>query len=143
MIRMATDKDNEALARIGNRYAQETLMGELTSPQLQDIISVCMNMGIVLVAEKEGVVVGLIGGRFVSGDQMTMGMFFEEVIWYVEPENRGLGLLLYKDLMRICEERGCKGIAMTAYCNKHLPAVERLYIKSGFKELERKYYKTF
>ena len=141
MIRFATEKDREALAKIGQQYSDETLLGKLTNEQMTGLIDVCLLSGIVLIAEREGEVVGIIAGRFIDGFS-SMGLFFEEVVWYVDPESRGLGIMLFKRLLKACKTKGCKGISMWAYCNEHLEGVDRLYKRSGFKEIERKYYKT-
>jgi len=140
MIRFATEKDRAALEKIGQRYSEETILGKLTNDQMTGIIDVCLLSGVVLLAERDNEVVGIIAGRFIDG--FSMGLFFEEVLWYVNPEARGLGIMLFKRLLKTCEDKGCKGVSMWAYCNEHLEGVDKLYKRSGFKEIERKYYKT-
>lgn len=141
MIRYATMKDADEIMRIGNMYASETVLGALTVEQMQGLIGICINSGAVLLAEREGKVVGIIAGRFVEGSE-SMGTFFEEILWYVDPNHRGIGIMLFKRMMDICEERKeCKGISMWAYCNDSLEKVDGLYKRFGFKEIERKYYK--
>ena len=140
MIRFATEKDRVALEKIGQRYSNETILGKLTHEQMTGLIDICLLSGVVLLAERNGEVVGIIAGRFIDG--FSMGLFFEEVLWYVHPESRGLGIMLFKRLLKVCEERGCKGIAMWAYCNEYLEGVDKFYKRTGFKEIERKYYKT-
>lgn len=140
MIRFATEKDREALAKISQKYSSETILGDLTNDQMTSLIDICLQSGIVLLAERDDKVVGIIAGRFIDSFN-SMGLFFEEILWYVEPSSRGIGIMLFKKLLKTCEERGCKGVSMWAYCNEHLQGVERLYKRTGFKEIERKYYK--
>lgn len=141
MIRFAKIEDSDEIMRIGSMYAAETVLGALTKKQMQGLIEICINAGAVLLAEREGKVVGIIAGRFVQGSE-DMGIFFEEILWYVDPEHRGIGLMLFKRMMAICDEReDCNGVSMWAYCNSSLEKVDGLYKRCGFKEIERKYYK--
>jgi len=139
MIRFATEEDRAEIERISDKYARETLLGEMTDEQMAGLIDLCMGDGIVLLAERDSRIVGIIAGRFVEG--FSLGKFFEEILWYVEPGFRGIGILLFKKLMTSCAENQCSGVSMWAYCNEHLEGVDRLYKREGFKEIERKYYK--
>lgn len=141
IIREAIIEDEKEVSRVGNRYSNETLLGNLTPEQMKAIIKTCMKDGIALIAEKDGKVVGLLGGQYVNG--FGFGKFFEEVIWYVEPEHRGIGVMLYERAIELCKKAGCAGIAMSAYNNKYFPAVDRFYRRQGFSEIERRYYKKF
>jgi GNAT superfamily N-acetyltransferase len=125
--------------RIGQQYSQETLLGTLSLPQLEQLTAVCMDKGIVIVAEIDNRVIGIIAGHVVEG--FTMGKFCEEVLWYMDPGHRGAGLLLYGQFMTACREAGCVGVSMSAYNNKYLKAVDRFYKQNGFREVERKYFK--
>lgn len=140
VIRFANMEDRDELLRIGAKYAKETILGALTDEQMMALVDLCLKCGVVLIAEREGKVVGIIAGRFVE-EVPAMGKFFEEVLWYVEPESRGLGIMLFKRLLKVCEGAKCRGVSMWAYCNEHLDGVDRIYKRSGFKEIERKYYK--
>lgn len=140
MIRFATQDDKAEIMRIGSQYAAETILGSLTVEQMTGLISLCLGSGIVLLAERDNKIVGIIAGRFVE-ECPAMGKFFEEILWYVQPDSRGLGIMLFKRLLKLCEENGCQGVSMWAYCNEHLEGVDRLYKRAGFKEIERKYYK--
>ena len=141
MIRYATIAYADEIMRIGSMYAKETVLGSLTTEQMMGLVNICINSGVVLLAEREGKVVGIIAGRFVDGTE-SMGMFFEEILWFVDPNHRGIGLMLFKRMMDICNEKPeCRGVSMWAYCNDSLEKVDGLYKKFGFKEIERKYYK--
>ena len=116
-------------------------MGEMTAEQLYALATLALNNGIVLIAERDDKVVGIIAGRIIDG--APMGKFFEEIRWYVDPGNRGIGVLLFKRMIEACEEEGCEGIAMAAYCNEHLDNVDRFYKRTGFRVngLEIDYYR--
>lgn len=140
-IRAINDNDLDAVKSVGQRYSQETMLGTLSPEQLEAITASCVKDGIVLVADVEKHVVGVIAGKFVEG--FSMGKFCEEVIWYVLPEHRGVGLLLFERFLSSCQAAGCKGVAMSAYNNEYLKVVDRLYRKNGFEEVDRRYYKRF
>lgn len=139
IIRKSIYEDMAEVSRISYKYASETLMGNLSEGHLAAMIAGCTEKGFVLIAEREDRVVGILAGVFVEG--FDMGKFFEETIWYVEPEYRGIGLRLYKRALQLCKEANCQGIAMTAYNNKHLDNVVKFYERNGFEEIERRFYK--
>jgi len=139
MIRVASEKDNEKIAQIGQKYAEGTLLGHLTAEQMQRIIDNCQANGIVLIAEKDEKLIGILAGHFIEG--FGLGKFFEEVIWFVDNDSRGVGIGLFQRIQELCKEAGCKGISMTAYNNEHYEPVKALYKRTGFQEIESKYYK--
>ena len=141
IIREIVETDFKEVMRIGQRYSEETLIGTMTDEQLMCITRQCSDNGIAIVAEDDNKLIGVIAGQFIHG--MSMGTFVEEVIWYVEPEHRGIGLLLFEKFMVACKLADCEGVAMSAYNNEYLKFVDRLYKKNGFKEVDRKYYKSF
>ena len=139
IIRESKAEDYDQLATIGQKYANETLLGRLEPGNIAAIIKSCSSNGIVLIAEVDDRIVGIIAGIFLSG--FIKGKFFDEVIWYVEPKYRGIGVKLFRRALHLCEQAGCDGIGMTAYNNDQMDLVERFYKKNGFKEVERRYYK--
>jgi GNAT superfamily N-acetyltransferase len=140
-IRAATKSDHDEVMRISRKYIYETMLGDLSDKQIDDVIHALLTDGILLVAEKEDKIRGIIGGRYVEG--FMNGKFTEEILWYVEPEYRGVGKQLYSSFEEQCKTNGCVGIAMSAYSvNGFLKVVERFYLQNGYKEIERKYYKT-
>lgn len=142
IIREIRLEDYKEVMRIGQRYSEETMLGTLTDSELMAITQSCTENGIAIVSEDDnGVLTGVIAGRFL--ETAAIGKMCEEVIWYVEPEHRGMGLLLFDRFMEACELASCNGVAMSAYNNEYLQVVDRLYKKNGFKEVDRKYYKSF
>lgn len=139
IIRDIRNEDLDDVKRVGQRYSNETLLGLLTAEQLDMIAESCMRDGVVLVCEHDKRVVGVIAGKFIDG--LSMGRICEEVIWYIEPESRGFGLILFERFLDVCKEKGCKAVAMIAYKNDSFDLVERIYLRKGFQEVERRYYK--
>lgn len=139
IVRNIQTSDYLGVKRVGNRYAKDTLLGLLNDSQLDLIIKSCFEDGIVLIAEKDGDIVGVIGGKFVNG--LPGGKMIEEVIWYVEPEHRGIGAVLFDSFLDACKKASCVGLMMVAYNNDSFKFVERFYLRNGFKEIERRYYK--
>ena len=139
VIREMVPADFDEVARIGRKFANEIVIGKLSDEQVFAVINACFKTGLVLIAEKEEKIVGIIAGHCI--DYMSIGKTFDEVIWYVEEKNRGIGLILFKRMINLCKIKGCKGVFMTAYNNKHFYSVEKIYKKYEFNEAERKYYK--
>ena len=77
IIREIIPTDLEEVARVGNRYSAETLLGELTDEQMAMLISGCLSGGVGLIAEKDRKVVGLIAGKFIEG--FSMGKFLASI----------------------------------------------------------------
>jgi GNAT superfamily N-acetyltransferase len=140
-IRVPKDDDLVQVKQIGNRYAKDTLLGILTPEQLNKVCDVCLGNGAVLVAENEGRVVGVIAAQYIEG--LSMGKYADEIIWYVEPESRGIGLLLFERFLEAVKNDGCVGVSMVAYNNNSFDMVDAIYKRKGFREIERRYYKKF
>jgi GNAT superfamily N-acetyltransferase len=138
-IRIPREDDMAQAKRVANRYSKDTLLGILTPEQLDKVCDACLSNGIVLVAESEGIVVGVIAAQYIQG--LSMGKFADEIIWYVEPEHRGIGLMLFDQFLEGCKRDGCTGVCMVAYNNNSFDMVDMIYKRKGFREIERKYFK--
>jgi len=87
-----------------------------------------------LVSEREGKVIGILGyivhKHFISGE-LTAG----EVFWWVEPEFRGEGVKLMREMERRAKLAGAKHIQMIAPNDK----VANFYVRDGFEFVEATY----
>lgn len=138
-ICFASQEDLEEARRISRRYSTQTIVGDLGQEQFDVLAKACIVNGIALIGKEDGQMVGLIAGQFI--DCLKSGRVLEEVIWYVEPERRGIGVLLLDEFMKKAKEFGCSRVAMVAYKNEYFESVERVYLKKGFEEIERRYIK--
>lgn len=90
----------------------------------------------VFVGERDGAVLGMIGlvgyRHHCSGVPMA-----GEVMWWVEPESRGVGLALLKRAERWAAETGAQAIQMIAPATN--PRVGTLYERRGYRAIETSY----
>ena len=95
MIRLATDKDTEQIIELMRHYRDQSPLiclrnsGEETFRRILNLIF-HKNFGLILVAEKESVIVGmLIAIKNVNVWDITKACL-NELAWWVEPEHRGV-----------------------------------------------------
>lgn len=86
-----------------------------------------------------GVLAGIVTPHFFNFDNQ----FFNEFMWYVKPDyrSRGGGLLLYRALIKRCEEKGIKRIVM-GHTSYMIFEFENLFEKLGFTYLQTNYEKV-
>jgi hypothetical protein len=138
MIRTASEKDRADVLRIGSEFARETIA--IDGDKIFDrMFTKCLNEGVVLVAEDNGVV-GFLGGYFEDAPLLG-GLVFHEVAWYVSLEHRRFGCLLFSEMERVVREAGAKMIFMIAYGNGSQKLVEALYERKGYKDIEHHWMK--
>ena len=93
-----------------------------------------------LVAEVDNKLVGIISGIIVD-IPTSGGKVYQEVVWFVSKPYRKYGIKLLNALEDKCKNEGIKSIMMVAMANSSAAELERFYIKSGFKLLEKQYIK--
>ena len=148
MIREATHSDINALTNLViGFFANGELDDTGLSPDaytieffIQDLID---DGGIVLVAEKDGMILGAIAGR------VTTWMFNHDVKtlvelgWFIPKECRELypmaAMSLRKRFQRMGKELGATVLIMSSTTREESPRVREFYEKSGLKELDKNY----
>jgi GNAT superfamily N-acetyltransferase len=140
LIRLATSADVPRLVEMGQRFRRETTYSQHLAEnpeQMEKLLEQLMSSDGVLVSEREGVLVGMIGyivySHFLSGDTVA-----GEVFWWVEPEARGDGLRLLREAERRAKERGARHLQMIAPTAQ----VAHVYERLGFTYVESTYQKT-
>jgi ribosomal protein S18 acetylase RimI-like enzyme len=137
MIRDAQLSDVPRLVEMGQRFIKETSY----SKHLRDnpecaavLITSLIEKGSLLILEQGQEIIGMLGfvmfPHFMSGD-LTAG----EIFWWVEPEHRGQGLKLLREMERRARVEGAKYVQMVAPNEK----VGRLYERLGFDRIETSY----
>lgn len=105
------------------------------------LVSKCFMDGFILVCEsEEGKVVGFLAG-FYADIALMGGKVFNEAAWFVTKDCRGGGQKLFKLMEVMCKRDNAVGIMMAAYNNEHINAVERLYARSGYSDIEHHWLK--
>lgn len=143
MIRQADLADVPALVKLGCRFIAETSYVQhiATNPEQQARLLEELVLGersTVLVAERDGAVVGMIGfivyGHFVSGEVVA-----GEVFWWVNPDQRGsLGVRLLKAAEQWARDMGASKVQMIAPTER----VGQIYAALGYQAVETTYQRS-
>ncbi|HKY81197.1 MAG TPA: GNAT family N-acetyltransferase [Sphingobium sp.] len=142
MIRLATLEDIPAIAEMGERFHGEAGWEDIAGYSVEDCsISLRQmiegDLGIVIVAEDEGRIVGIAGG-------LIFPLYFnhahksgQELFWYVEPGRRdGLGRKLKTALEDEARKAACQSWTMIALDKVSPEATGRLYRRDGYRAAE-------
>jgi GNAT superfamily N-acetyltransferase len=142
MIREATVDDIPRIQEMGSRSLREGPYKELVGDNPEQTAKLALDVlkkGMILVAEQDGQLIGLLGfivfPHYFSGE-LTAG----EVMWYVEPEFRQswTALALLRAAERMARSFGAKYMQFTA------PTAEvgRAYEALHYKQIEVSYQKA-
>jgi len=93
-----------------------------------------------LLAEVDDKVVGMLSGLVVCS-AINPEKLYQEVVWYVSKPYRKYGIKLIKALEDKCHKEGIRAIVMGAMQNSKAEALEKFYLKSGYKLFEKQYMK--
>lgn len=124
----------ESLRDFGVRFDLETLY---------ETVQNFIDNQIGIVAEKEGIIVGVIGGMVTPSMFDKSQKIGQESVWYVDPEERkgSIGFRLIKAFEEECIKRGANAIIMIHMSNLYPEALDRLYRMNGFRLMESNYIK--
>lgn len=142
MIREATLEDVPAIAQIGERFHGEAGWGDIAAYSVEDCARTLATMigneaAILLVAEKDGEIVGMAGG-------MVFPLYFnaahksgQELFWYMKPGLRdGTGGALLEAMEQTARDRGCQSWIMIALDKVAPELTGRLYRRRGYRPSE-------
>lgn len=138
MIRLATMEDIPKTMPLIEAFYEESLKHygfKLNKDVLTAImIEHCKNQS-ALVMEEDGLIIGVIAGKFVQFP-ISDYKIFQEVIWYVLPEYRSHGIKLFKETEKHCKSIGIQAIIMGNMANLNNDKMDRFYKGQGYKTLE-------
>lgn len=97
-------------------------------------------IGGMLVLLQDDIPIGGLGYIIAPDLHMNRQMAIE-TFWFVLPSQRGGGLLLLAEFEKIAEKSGCSNIAMIHLSDSHPEALEKLYLRRGYKLVEKHYVK--
>lgn len=137
-IRPATDVDIPRLVEMGTRFISETTYRDRITNSPDAMLALAERLltggddATVLVADRAGAVVGMIGlvafAHHISGERVV-----GEVCWWVDPEARGsAGVRLLKAAEQWARARGATAIQMIAPTDD----VARIYLALGYVPVE-------
>lgn len=144
-VRPATEADDAVLVDFGRHFYATLPYQDV--PYCEESatrwFAMMRDIGVLLVAEVGGRVVGMAGGLFspfIFNDAFRVG---GELLWWVEPLFRcsGVGAAMLGALERSAAEAGCIRWSMVA-TNESPAALERVYAKAGYTMSERSFTKV-
>jgi GNAT superfamily N-acetyltransferase len=142
MIRLATNADVPRLVEMGRRFISSTNYQSLlpvNPTQMSDFARRLIEARGVLVCERDGAVVGMIGlaffPHFISGEMVAA-----EVFWWLEPEYRGgtEGIRLLRAAESQARARGAVKLQMIAPSDE----VSAMYQRMGYAFVEAAYQRS-
>lgn len=143
MIREATEDDIPVLLEMGRRFAAAARLDELSGYD-DDSARATFEY---LVSDPQGVLLVMDGGAagaiihpvLFNRSHMTAS----ELFWWVDPDQRGGGLRLFRALQDMVRERGAASLQMTTITGLGDDTLARLYERGGFRATDRNFLKVF
>lgn len=146
MIRPATENDLRRIVEMSEKFYATTSYAKFAQfhpSSVAVLATTLIHYGVMLVAEVEGKVIGMVGLVVTPFMFNTTILSAHEVVWWVEPEYQGskIGHSLLTAIEPACKSRGCKLIQMVTLSNSP-PQAAGLYEKAGYKHTETSYTKV-
>lgn len=142
IIRDVEDRDAAVVLKFGVDFlSYYPFTFEYDEYELLKVLENVSNTGIFLMAEKDGEVVGTIGGVVSPHPYAPMHLVATEMFLWVDEEHRKstIGPRLMKAFEERGKQRGCKYMAMTSTINT--PNFKKFLTKKGYTEVETSYLK--
>jgi GNAT superfamily N-acetyltransferase len=145
-IRKATHDDIPRIVTMAERFYAQTRYGEI-APMAKEsaagLAIVMMEQGVMLLAEHDGEVVGMVGlfiEPFTFNITKTMAT---EIVWWVEPEHQrsGIGMELLAAIEPACRAKGADVIRMMCLAGQ-CEGAEAIYTRMGYVPSEHAYTKV-
>jgi hypothetical protein len=147
MIRPAKLDDIPDLVGLGRMFHASTRLAGLAPYDKHCVADLLSGMihsrkSVVLVMERDGVVVGGICGVIVPAYWNRFVLIGQQFAWFVHPDHRGkTSLKLLDGFERECMQRGARLISSGAKHDAHFEGMDAVLTRSGYFELESMYLK--
>lgn len=146
MIRQATHDDIPRIVEMAGRFYAQTRYASI-APMAEEsaagLAIVMMEQGVMLIAEAEGAVVGMVG-LFIEPFTFNIAKAMAtELVWWVEPEHQrsGIGAELLAAIEPACRAKGVNMIRMMCLAGQCAGA-EAIYSRMGYTPSEHAYTKV-
>jgi GNAT superfamily N-acetyltransferase len=126
----------QLVASYGDAVADNPAQLEALAEQL-----ITVPAATVFVAEQDGVVVGMIG-LVVAPHHFSGRLTAGEIMWWVDPAARGIGLRLLRRAEAWALERGAAVMQVVAPARGDGARVGQLYERRGYRAVETSYQRT-
>jgi GNAT superfamily N-acetyltransferase len=147
MIRPATEADCETIAKLGEIFHAEAAWSDICAFDAADCQITLERMSrhpeaILLVAEKDGRIIGMAGGLISPLYFNHRHMTGQELFWWIDPKERGsVGVRLLEALEDEARRMGCSSWAMIALDKVEPERTARIYQRRGYRASERTFIK--
>lgn len=146
IVRPATREDIPRIVDMALRFYPTThyaKIADVTKESAAGLAIIAMESGVMLVAEKDGAVIGmacLVVGPFEFNVSVTMAT---ELAWWIEPEHRGstLALRMMEAIHAAARERGASVVRMATMANSP-PQAAAMYERLGYVHSDSHYMKV-
>jgi hypothetical protein len=145
MIRQAEEIDIPILVELGLMFYEATPLKSLVDYDMGSIEALIKRimvdpMGILLVLERGGEVIGGIMGLVVPLYWNNAVLCGQQISLFVRPDKRcPEGIRLLPEFKRLCREKGAQIIFSGAKKNADFPAMDKMLTRQGLFELESMY----
>lgn len=145
MIRKATHDDVPRIVEMSRRFYATTsyaAMVPMADGDVEDIAAMLIDTGVMLVAEVDGQVVGMVGLAVMPFTFNRSARIAAEVVWWVEPEAQGAGVgqALLAAVEPACVAAGVHCIQMMILATSP-PQAAALYERDGYRHSETSFTK--
>lgn len=146
VVRRANEQDLPAALRMAESFYATTDYPKVAAFSAVDVASIgplLLSNGVMLVAERAGQIVGMVGlvlAPFLFNKSVTTA---HEVVWWVDPDARdsGAGVALLRAIEPACKDSGAVMIQMLHLANSP-PQAAALYQRFGYVYAEASYMKV-
>lgn len=152
MIRDAEPRDIPQLVELGRAFYEESGWaarladmpdGHFCPETFSEIATVLSERFLLLVYEKNGQVVGMIGVPYAPAIFNKKLLIGGEIFWYVAPSHRrGAGAELLRHLESAAKARNVKLLSMVSEHGLRHEALAQVYKRAGFTLAEHTFYKA-
>lgn len=124
---------------MGRRFYEASGYRDITEFDSGSLENTLRNSGaILLVAEKDGLV-GMAGALVYPFYFNASHLTAQEIFWWVDPEHRGIGSLLFDALLEEVKKSGAQSLSMIALESLNPERVGSFYQARGFKPSDRSF----
>lgn len=145
MIRAAVPADCPRILELGERFFNEAGWRDVATwdrVSVIDTLEALSRGGVLLVAEADGVVVGIAGAALYPAYFNAGLTMAQELFWYVEAAHRnGLGAALLRELEAGCRAKGAHTFTMITVAGLDDELLAKVYRRKGFRPAERSFIK--
>lgn len=145
MIRPAVPDDIFRLLEMGAAFFVEAGWHKHAEFDRDSFAFACANLmdhGVLLVAEKNGQPVGMMGAGLSPAYWNREVLTSQELFWYCEPKHRdGLGSAMMREMEARLQALGVRLFSMSAEEGLRSTALNRIYRQRGYFPMERLFWK--